>query len=104
MPEVEKSYFALPMDGDKLVFAIAARDSEPQKDTVILYDGGEHALFYRDEKETIALDYLHKKAQPILAMGGTVGIVEVDPDTEQMVRKYPVSVKLTQRLPEFSLK
>ena len=103
MTETEKRYYVLPMDGDKLVFAITARDVEPKRDTTILYDGGEHALFYRNDDETIVLDYLHEKAQPILAMGGIVAVVEIDPDTEKVVRQYPVAVKITQELPHFDL-
>lgn len=104
MSETEKNYFILPIEDDKLVFALTARESEPQKHPAILYDGGPHALFYRNEDETIVLDWLHKKARPILSMGGTVAMAEIDPNTEKMVRQYPVVVTLTQKLPAFKLK
>ena len=84
-----------------MVFAIETRETEPQKNPAILYDGGAHALFYRNGDETIVLDNLHPKARPILSLGGTVAITEIDPNSEKVVRQYPVSVTLTQKLPAF---
>ena len=104
MPESEKNYFVLPIEDDKLVFALTARETEPQKHPAILYDGGAHALFYRNEGETVVLDWLHKKARSILSMGGTVAMTEIDADTEKVARQYPVIVTLTPKLPAFKLK
>lgn len=102
MPYQEKNYFVLALDEKRLVFAITARDTEEQL-PIILYDGGNHALFYRNKRETIALDYLDDRAKPILSTGLNVAIAEIDPDTEKMVRQYPVIVKIVDKLPSFDL-
>ena len=103
MPYQEKNFFILAVDENRLVFAIRARDTEPQL-PIILYDGGKHALFYRNKIETIALDYLDDRAKPILSMGQNVAFAEINPDTEKMVRQYPALVKIVDKLPYFELK
>ena len=102
MPHQEKNYFVLNVDENRLVFAITARDTEPQL-PIILYDGGKHTLFYRNKMETIALDYLDDRAKPILLTGQNVVIAEINPDTEKMVRQYPAIVKIVDKLPPFDL-
>ena len=98
----EKNFFVLNVDEDRLVFAITARETEPQL-PIILYDGEKHALFYRNRIETIALDYLDDRVKPILSMGKNVAIAEINPDTEKMVRQYPAIVKIVEKLPNFDL-
>ena len=102
MPYQEKNFFILPVDENRLVFAITARDTEPQL-PIILYDGGKHALFYRNKMETITLDYLDDRAKPMLSTGQKVAIAEINPETEKMVRQYPVFVKIVDKLPCFDL-
>ena len=103
MPHQEKNYFILAVDKNRLVFAITARDTSEQM-PVILYDGGKHALFYRNREETIALDYLDDRAKPLLLTGQNVAFAEINPETEQMVRQYPTLVKIVDKLPNFDLK
>ena len=103
MPMQEKNYFVIPFEGDRLAFAITARDTEEQM-PIILYDGGKHALFYRNREETIALDYLDSRAVPMLLTGQHVAFVEIDPETEKVIRKYPALVKIVEKLPNFNLK
>ena len=98
----EKEYFVAPADGN-LVFAIKARKTG-SKTPIILYAGGEHALFYRNENETIIFDYLAPKVQKMLLNGALAAIAEIDPQTEKMVCQYPVDVKIADQLPAFELK
>ena len=103
MPVQEKNYFIVPFEEKHLAFAITARDTEEQ-DPIILYDGGKHALFYRNKEETVVLDYLDERAKPALLTGQNVAVVEINPENEKMVRHYPVSVKIVNKLPKFTLK
>ena len=103
MPTQEKNYFVIPFEGDRLAFAITARKTEEEM-PIILYDGGKHALFYRNKEETVVLDYLDKRAMPMLLTGQHVAFVEIDPETEKVIRKYPALVKIVDKLPKFELK
>lgn len=75
-----------------LVFLIKTRMSEPSR-PFILYDGGKHATLYRQENETILLDYLNDKVIPILDKSQTVMIFELSDETEDICRDYEVPVK-----------
>ncbi|MBO5997107.1 MAG: hypothetical protein J6P93_01080 [Alphaproteobacteria bacterium] len=103
MPHQEENYFILAVGKNRLVFAITARSTDEQM-PIILYDGGKHALFYRNEQETVVLDYIDSKIVPYLASGQNVVMAEINPKTEELTRQYPVSVKIVDKLPKFGLK
>ena len=98
----EKNYFVIPYEGGRLAFAITARKTKEQT-PAILYAGGEHALFHRNEEETVILDYLDNRARKMLLTTKGVAVIEIDPKTEKMVRQYPVLLKIVDKLPEFDL-
>ena len=103
MPVQEKNYFVIPCKENRLIFAITARDTKEQ-DPIILYDGGKHALFYRNKEETIILDYLDNRVKPSLLTGQNIAFTEIDPESEKMVRQYPVQVRIVKKMPKFTLK
>ena len=90
--EAEKDYEVIITHEGILVFLIKTRFDAPEK-PFILYDGGKHATFYRQENEAIMLDYLHEKVMPILANSQKVVIFELSDDIEDVARDYEVPVK-----------
>ena len=101
MFEQERNYFVLPAS-DSTVFAIKAKEGQAAHPT-ILYAGGEHALFYRSEDETIVLDYLSKEVQQQLSNPQKITVAEIDPATEKVVQQYQVKFKKVEQLPDFDL-
>lgn len=90
--EKEDAYVVLPTTEDDLVFAIAVREQEPD-DPRLLYDGDEHALLMRGEKEVIVLDYLNSEVQNMLKRSQNISIAEIDYKEKLMVRDYAVPVQ-----------
>ena len=95
-PEQEDFYEAFLNKAGEIMFAVAFREDEPS-DARILYDGGEHALFYRNTKQTILLDFLHPEIRIPLTKVTKVLISEVESD--KVIREYDVSVKMVKKLP-----
>ena len=56
----ENDYSVIITNEGPLVFIIKARDTEPES-PFLLYDGGNHATFYRGEHETILFDFLNEQ-------------------------------------------
>jgi len=98
----ECSYCVFPSEEGIFVVAISARETDPFN-PVVLYDGGEHALFYRNGEDVIALDYLNPKLQADFFEAAEVQIAEVNPQTHDIIRHYPAKVKQMRRLPSFEL-
>ncbi len=95
-PEQEEFYDILQnADGD-LLFAIRARSGAPE-DPRIVYDGNEHALFYRNKGFSITLDFIHPEAREPLSKVSTVLMVEFEKD--EVVREYDVPVRMVKKLP-----
>lgn len=90
--EHENDYEVIITHEGVLVFMIKSRPLEPEK-PFILYDGGDHATFYRRENETILLDYLNEKVIPYLLDSEKVVIFELDDDLEDVSRDYEAYVK-----------
>lgn len=90
--EKEDAYVVLPTTEDELVFAIAVRENNPD-DPRLLYDGDEHALLVRGEKEIILLDYLNSEVQNMLKRAQSIFIAEIDYKDKLMVRDYAVPVQ-----------
>jgi hypothetical protein len=92
----ENFYEAFLNDDDEIMFAIASRESEPEKPQLI-YDGGEHAILYRNKGNTIVMDFLHPDIRPYLSKAQTILISEVN-ETE-VVREYEVFKKQVKNIP-----
>lgn len=94
--EQEDFYEAFLNKQNEIMFAIAFREHQPQ-DAKIIYDGGEHALFYHDADKTIILDYLHPEIRKPLKASKQVLISEVT--AFKVEREYSVPIKIVKRLP-----
>ncbi len=90
--EHENDYQVIITHEGTLVFLIKKREHEPEK-PFILYDGGNHATFYRRENETILLDYLDEKVVPYMQNSEHVVVFELDDATEDVFRDYSVYIK-----------
>ena len=63
----------------------------------IVYDGGQKALLYRTDKETIALDFIHPAIRGDLKKKKEVLVVEVNAGA--VVREYMAAVQAVKTLP-----
>lgn len=90
--ENEGDYEVIITHEGVLVFLIKHRLGEPVR-PFILYDGSRHATLYRQEDETILLDYLDDKVAEILAGSSKAVVFELSDETEDVALDYEVSVK-----------
>ncbi|MDR1581236.1 MAG: hypothetical protein LBS35_12845, partial [Synergistaceae bacterium] len=74
------------------------KDGEAKKPTII-YDGGPHAILYRNKEQTVLLDYLDEQAREPLTKIKQVLVAEFKEDGETFVREYDVPVKQMKQLP-----
>ena len=81
--------------GDLLI-SIRARAGEPDHPQIV-YDGGKHALLYRQQGFSITLDFIHPDARAPLAHAESVLIVEFEGG--ELVREYEVPVRIVKKLP-----
>lgn len=94
--EIESYYDILENEDNQLLIAIKARDSQPDSPSII-YDGNDHALFYRDSTLAIVLDYIHPEVRQIFKEAQEVLIAEfVD---SSIIREYLVPVKQVNKVP-----
>ena len=98
-----KSYTTFFNEKGDLVIVIPFIEGSTPFHPRILYDGKEHALFYRQPTESIILDYLNEVAQIILKQGRKVLMFEVNLTTQDIVTDYFVPVVITEKLPNFDL-
>ena len=88
----ENDYSVIITNEGSLVFIIKARDTEPES-PFLLYDGGNHATFYRGEHETVLFDFLNEQVVPILQKAESIVVFEVDDEIEDISRDYTAGVK-----------
>lgn len=94
--EQEKKFDILRNPAGDLLIVIRARIDSQEKPTIV-YDGGEHALLYRNEMNTIVLDYIHPMVRDNLSKASSVLIVEAQGSS--IVREYFSTVKHISKLP-----
>ncbi len=95
-PVQEGRYDVLVNNNGELLIALQKKEGEPENSR-ILYDGKEHALFYRNNNETIILDYVHPDAQEHLSKAAKIIIVEFEND--DIIREYDVPVQHVKQIP-----
>lgn len=98
----ECSYCVFPSEEGIYVVAVSSRPTDPFN-PVVLYDGGEHALLFRNAEDVIVLDYLNPALQTPLFEAKQVEVAEVDPQTHALGRHYSATVKQIKHLPSFEL-
>jgi hypothetical protein len=79
------------------------------KEPQIVYNGGEHALFYRRPNQMIILDYIHPDSRKVLNKASEVLFAEFAPQNDAegkpsfeqkgIVREYTATVKQVSELP-----
>ncbi len=94
--EQEKTFRILKNESGDLMFLIRGRLQNAEKPRIV-YDGKDHALFYRNTENTIILDYIHPMIQGDLSRADHVLIVEARGDS--IIREYVAEVKLIKELP-----
>ena len=92
----------LTENGDVVCVIPAVQENGPVEPK-ILYDGREHALFYRAPGQSFVLDYINEAIQIALKQTDKVLLFEVDLDQQNIVTDYFVPVVRTERLPAFQL-
>lgn len=94
--EQEKKFDILKNPAGDLLIVIRARMSSEEKPTII-YDGGEHALLYRNTDNTIVLDYINPAVRHNLSEASRVLIVEAQGSS--IIREYFSTVKQMKKIP-----
>ena len=94
--EQEKKFDILRNPAGELLIVIRARIDSEEKPTII-YDGGEHALLYRNNNNTIVLDYIHPMVRVNLSKVSSVLVVEAQGNA--IIREYFASVKQMAKIP-----
>ena len=87
--EQEKNFNILQNESGNLMILIRARLEDANKPKLV-YNGGEHALLYRNDYNTIVLDYIHPAIRKALRRKKQVLIVETS--NGAVVREYVCNV------------
>lgn len=94
----EDAYVVLPTTEDEVVFALSIEEDEPE-DPKILYDNGDHALFFHSPKNVVILDFLHEDVQRKLEFLDRAFVVEIDYKIKKLQRNYEVPVEIVSAYP-----
>lgn len=93
----QESFYELHLNKNgEVMISIHAKDGAP-KSSVLLYDGGAHALLYRTPEQSVLLDFIHPDARPYLAQAETVLIAEAA--DYKVVREYTAKCRHVKSLP-----
>ncbi len=93
----EKQYVVMTDKEGRVIICISEKNMEPEN-PMILYDGKEHAMFYRRRGQTVMLDYINKDMQQTVYNSKHVFVVELK-DPKHASRTYIVPIKQVSHLP-----
>jgi hypothetical protein len=93
----EKQYVVMTDKENRVIVCISEKNMEPEN-PMILYDGKDHAMFYRRRGQTVMLDYINKDMQQTVYDSKQVFVVELK-DPKHAVRTYVVPIKQVAHLP-----
>lgn len=85
------SYMVQPTAESLPVVEITSQPGQP-KDACVVYDGGEHALFFRNKEKGVILDYINPAVRSLLYSAEEVGILEASPSSDNVSPIYRVPV------------
>lgn len=94
----EKEYNIITTEENVLVFAIKPTISEPEN-PILIYDGKNHATFYRTSEDVILLDYINKDAQKLLHEAAEILVLEYDQVADKVIKNYKARVKIFKKNP-----
>ncbi|OPZ77827.1 MAG: hypothetical protein BWY78_00849 [Alphaproteobacteria bacterium ADurb.Bin438] len=80
----------------ELLFCIRSRNGTPNNPR-FFYDGGEHAILYRDAKRSILLEYLPKEVIKLLPDLDKVLVAEIEND--ELKNEYFAAICKIRKLP-----
>lgn len=87
--EQEKNFNILQNESGKLMILIRARLEDVDRPKLV-YNGGEHALLYRNDHNTVVLDYIHPAIRK--ALRGKKQVLIVETNDGAVVREYVCDV------------
>ena len=94
--EEETKYNILKNISGDVMILIRARMNDAEKPQVI-YDGGEHALLYRSQDNTVVLGYIHPDIRSDLSNASSVLVVEAQGSS--IIREYHAKLKTMSKIP-----
>ncbi|MGD9639345.1 MAG: hypothetical protein AB7U85_09865 [Alphaproteobacteria bacterium] len=99
---LEGEYAILVNDDDEVMISMASKLNDPENPRII-YDGGDHALYYRTPLETILLDYINPEVREALQKVKILLVAEVEIDEErrdgEVIRAFDVPLQMVKKLP-----
>lgn len=93
--EQEKKFDILTNPAGEILIVIKARLTNEEKPAIV-YDGGEHALLYRNASNTIVLDYIHPQVRFALSHKNKVLVVEAQGSS--VIREYFSTVQQIEKV------
>ena len=103
MSEQEKLYLIIVNNkGEKCIFLTPKKLShlKPIKPEIV-YDGGEHAILYRNTQETLILDYIPQPQRDINKLSEIL-VVEYDVKNKVIANEYMAKIISTKKIPDIS--
>ena len=94
----EEEYEVLLSDEQIPVFILKHKELTPNS-PFILYDGGQHATFYRSKNEVILFDFLPKEIHNIMKEAKFAIILEMNTEQNDVVLDYKVNIKIVKNNP-----
>ena len=94
--EQEKQFNILKNPAGDLMILIRARLDNATQPRII-YNGGKHAVLYRNEGNTIVLDFIHPSVRADLERVG--GLLVVEAHDGAVIREYMAEVKHMHEIP-----
>ena len=86
--------------GKMCVFLTPPEPYKPEPaEPEIVYDGGNHALLYRNPEDAVILDYIAEDMQARIADASEVLVVEYDPKLLLISREYMARLTKVAKLP-----
>ena len=82
--------------GEELYIFMQAKKNHPELPRII-YDGRDHAIFLRKNKQKIILDYIHPEIRDKLRKAFQVMVVETILDN--IKETYPVEIEIVDNIP-----
>ena len=94
--EQEKNFNILKNSSGDLMILIRARIEDATQPKII-YNGGKHAVLYRNSENTIVLDFIHPSVRPDLER--VLKLLVVEAHDGSVIREYMVEVKHMKEIP-----
>ena len=88
----EKAYEIILTDEGALVIITGPQEGK-ESAPFILYDGGNHATFYRRPDQTVLLDYINPEVIPIMDKAEFVVMMETNEDIDDIINDYKAPIK-----------